>query len=184
MKARTTLRLLAAAVTVSALAIGTPAHAAPQPDSNVAPAYVAYLIVNHRSGMCLAPNGPFANAGIAQVPCQPWNTQQQWNRIDRGDGIYLWLVNVAYGFCWDLVANSVPEVRPGTLVQQFWCNPEWTSEDWRTEPSNRFLHDLIRTKINSLCAQVENKSTAPNARLRLAGCSYSESSQQFQFVAV
>jgi hypothetical protein len=81
----------------------------------------------------------------------------------------------------DLLANSPGEVVPGTLVQQFWCNPEWTSEDWFlpaiADPGDR----LLVTKVNVLCGEIENRSTAEGARLRLNRCNSGERAQQFRF---
>jgi len=165
--------LVAAALVAGTLTISTSAHAAPPHDGIV-------TLQNHRSGLCLAPNGPFANAGIGQVPCWPLDPAQQWKREQHGDGS-AWLVNQGTGFCLDLFANSPAEVVPGTLVQQFTCNLAWTSEDWYPTPSTSSGRFVLVTKVNALCAETENRSTNVGARLRLNRCNLGERSQQFRF---
>jgi hypothetical protein len=165
--------LVAVALMAGTLTAVAPAHAAAPPHDGL------FTLQNHRSGLCLSPNGPFANAGIGQVSCWPLDGYQQWKRDQHTDG-YSWLRNQGTGFCMDLFANSPDEVRPRVLVQQFWCNLEWTSEDWDISPSASPGYSLLVTKVNHFCAEIENRSTSEGARLRLNWCNAFEPSQQFR----
>jgi hypothetical protein len=173
------LRLAAATIVAAMLAVAAPAPAGAAAD--VAPALVAgELIVNQRSNLCLAPNGPFAHAGIGQFPCDRVSPYHRWERLSI-DGVFVQLRNVGTGFCIDLFANSESEVVPSTLAQQFWCNTAHTGEHWWLLRSQRVGHHLLRTKINALCAEIEERSTAIAKRVRLNHCRGAEPSQQFLF---
>jgi hypothetical protein len=169
-----------AAVAVTTLVTATPATAARTADSAAMESLGAsQYIVNRHSNKCLQPVGDFANALIVQRTCNT-GLRQQWRAVDRGNG-FAWYVNVSSGLCLDLVSNSEDEVGNGTLVQQFFCSAEYTSELWRREASSDPLHLLLASWIRG-CVDVRNRSTLDTAVIQVYACKFAEPAQQFRFV--
>jgi alpha-L-fucosidase len=174
--------VLAMALTLGSLAVSTTAHAAPPAgaDGKAAALSAFSFIRNQNSGKCLQPRSSYPNALVVQRTCGPWGGMG-WALQNVGGGYY-WLVNDYSGLCMDLQANSEEEVVRGTPVQQFWCNIEYTSEQWQLVPSTTAGYYHLRNRVKGLCADVRNRSTANDAQLQVVECKYYESAQRFQFL--
>lgn len=179
---RLVMLVLGMALSVGSLAFSTTAHAAPRggPDGKAAALNAFSFIRNQNSGKCLQPKSGNPNALVVQRTCGPWGGMG-WALQYVGNGYY-WLVNDYSGLCMDLQANSEAEVVRGTPVQQFWCNIEYTSEQWQLVPSTTAGYYLLRNRVKGLCADVRNRSTANDAQLQVIECKYNEAAQRFQFL--
>lgn len=174
--------VLATILSIGSLTVSTSAHAAPPggPDDKAAALSAFTYIRNENSGKCLQPRSSDANALVVQRTCGPWGGMG-WALQNIGGGYY-WLVNNYSGMCMDLQANSEAEVVRGTLVQQFWCNIEYTGEQWQLVPSTTAGYYHLRNRIKGLCADIRNRSTANDAQLQVIECKSFESAQRFRFV--
>jgi hypothetical protein len=182
MQRRLVMLVLGLALAVASLAFGATAHAAPTgaADGGQATLSAYSFIRNQNSGKCLQPKSSYANAVVVQRTCGPWGGMG-WALQDVGGGYY-WLVNNHSGMCLDLQANSEAEVVPGTLVQQFWCKIEYTSEQWQLVPSTVSGYYHLKNRVKGLCADIRHRSTANDAPLQVIECKYYESAQRFQFL--
>ncbi|HCT75213.1 MAG TPA: hypothetical protein DGT23_01180 [Micromonosporaceae bacterium] len=176
------LVLTGAMVSVGTLASATGAQAAPQPEPRAGvTAAPYYYIINKHSGKCLQPKSPsYANSIVVQRTCGPWGGMT-WGLFDIGGGYY-WLINQYSGMCMDLQANSEEEVVRGTLVQQFWCSAAYTSEQWRLVPgpAPSGYYQLVN-RVKGLCADIQFRSSANEAKLQVIECKYNEPAQLFRF---
>lgn len=179
---RFVLPVLGLVLSLGSLMPGTSAHAAQRNggDGKVAGLSAFQFIRNENSGKCLQPKSSYQNAVVVQRTCGPWGGMG-WALQNIGGGYY-WLVNDYSGLCMDLQANTEEEVVRGTLVQQFWCNIEYTGEQWQLVPSTTPGYYHLRNRIKGLCADVRNRSTANDALIQVIECKTHESAQRFRLV--
>jgi hypothetical protein len=180
----TMLVLIGIAVAAGTFGAGTAAQAAsqPQPLASTTAAAPYYFIQNVHSSRCLQPTSPAAaNSVIVQRTCGPWGGMT-WGLLYYGNGYY-WLVSQYSGMCLDLQANSEAEVVRGTLVQQFYCSGEYTSEQWRLVPGPAPTGTYqLQNRVKGLCADIQGRSSANNAKLQVIECKYNEPAQLFRFL--
>lgn len=183
MKSRLLIRLLAAALALGSAAVAAPAPAqaapAPAPGLHAVLTDGFYRIRNVNSGLCLWPNGSGAGAGIGQVYCDSWGPDVRWFVDLAPDGSAS--LTSYWFYCLDLIANGPGDVRVGTLLQQMWCNPSWTSQSWFIEQVRTDQYVLYPRVNFFLCAQTEDKRLTLFARYRLAACNRNEPAQRFLF---
>lgn len=176
--------LVGLTLSLGGLALGPAAQAAPGPGHEISPAAAGnfYQVVNKHSNKCVTPRGNSTglNALVVQRSCEN-RVSHRWAPEYVGNGYY-WLVNQGSGLCLDLQANSEEEVQIGTLVQQFACRVEYTSEQWELVPGPAPSgHYQLRNRVKGLCADVKFRSTANDAQLQVIECKYNEPAQLFRF---
>jgi hypothetical protein len=176
--------LAGVAMAVSALTFATGAQAAaPASGQNVVAASgFPFNIINYNSNKCLQPQTTAPNAIIVQRSCDSTNFLQRWALTDLGDG-YSFFVNQGTNQCMDLQANNEDEVGNGTLVQQFICSANYTSEHWNFVSGSRANHYQVFDKDKGLCLDVRNRSSAENAVIQIWDCKFIETAQEFRFVS-
>ena len=113
----------------------------------------AFALVNKRSDKCadVTAASRHPNELVQQYDCH-YEANQQWLAVPAPSAPgYYWLVNVNSGMCLDLQANSEAEVGNDTLIQQFYCNPEYTSERWQFEYVPSEGHFRLRNWVQGIC---------------------------------
>ena len=174
------LILTIVATTTGPLAAGTGAHAGPRPPASLVDWGPTHVIVNYHSNKCLQPNSYSANALVVQYTCGTTNLQK-WRIVLQANG-YAWLQNVGSRMCMDLKANSEAEVVNGTLVQVFHCSTTYTTEQWNRSTGSRLQYFQTWNRVKGLCLDVQDGSSANNARLQVWSCKYHETAQQFRYI--
>jgi hypothetical protein len=166
---------------LASLAVSGAARSAPSA-GKTAPLLVnsGLQIKNKNSGKCVEPENRTPNALIRQHTCVR-GPVQYWQLDYVSGGYYRIRNNHNANQCLDLQVNSQEEVVWGTLTQQFYCNPAYTSELWFVQPVNGGYVQLV-TYIYGLCLDVQSRSSSDGALLQVWGCKSTESAQLFQLV--
>jgi hypothetical protein len=181
-KRRLALLLLASMTTIAAaLATGATAQAA-GPHAAAAGFPFAVNIINFSSNKCLQPDSGNPNAIVVQRTCDSANFLQRWYTSQLADG-YSFVVNQGTGLCMDLQANSEAEVGSGTLVQQFYCSVDFTTEHWNFVPGSRVNHYQVFNLVKGLCLDLRGRSSANGAPIQVWECKFLETAQEFRFVS-
>jgi hypothetical protein len=101
---------------------------------------------------------------------------------DLGDG-HGQLLNLGSRLCMDLQVNSDPEVHIPTLVGQRACSAATrNTQHWAFSSGSQLHHNQFFNQVQSLCADVQFRSSADNALLQVIECKFFETAQEFQFI--
>jgi hypothetical protein len=166
-------------ILVAGLVTPSVAEAAPRPDG-AAPNDLVYVqLINKNSRKCLGPQNSSEGSFIVQRRCDR-SDAQHWGLEPLPNGYYR-LRNRATQYCLDLQANSVAEVHSGTMAQQFRCVDGAPLETWWFNVAS-FPYYQVVTLVNSLCLDVQGRSSDNGARVQVYACKANETAQQFDLL--
>jgi hypothetical protein len=157
------------AIALSVLPMPAPALAYVQPPLE----YYHSLFFNTGSRLCLQPTyeAPINGLSIVQQPCNSNNLYQKWSfwaiRLDyQKPGIYQ-IRNSGSGQCLDDRDGASAD---GSPVQQWTCNFDSTTMQWRLEDVGASNSYQFRNMRTGKCLDVRAGSLAPGAALQIYRC--------------